>query len=208
MAKLPKFAKDVMSNRKELEKASIIVLNELCSTIIIKGLPIKMGDLGQLTLPCEFGNMTSINALADLGASINLMPYSFYQKLKLPKFQDTRMTIRMSDHSTTYPQGIIEDLLVKVGKFVFLVDCVVLDTKEDEYLPIVLGRPFLSTARVFVDIHDSKITLCVDDDAITFEMSHRGNHEEPKDEVSKMDSMEVDCDELVAIKMMMEKLKV
>ncbi|KAL7593050.1 uncharacterized protein LOC111907277 [Lactuca sativa] len=132
VAKLPKFSKDVMINRKELEKTSVIVLNELCSSAIIKGLPIKMGDPGQLTLPCKFGNLTSNNALADSGASINLMTYSFYQKLELPKLQDTRMTTRMADHSTTYPQGIIEDLLVKVGKFVFPVDFVVLDVKEDE----------------------------------------------------------------------------
>ncbi|XP_023764584.1 uncharacterized protein LOC111913084 [Lactuca sativa] len=147
MAKLPKFAKDVMKNRKDLEKALTIVLNELCSTTIINGLPIKMGYLGQLTLPCEFGNSTSINALADSRVSINLMPYFFYQNLSLPKLQDTRMRIRMVVHSTTYPQGVFEDLFVRVGKFVFPVDFVVLDMKEDEELPKILGRRFLNTAR-------------------------------------------------------------
>lgn len=73
MATLPKFAKDVITNQKELEKASTIVLNDLCFIEIIEGLPIKMGDLGRLTLPCEFRNFTSINALADSGTSINRM---------------------------------------------------------------------------------------------------------------------------------------
>ena len=103
MTKLPKFAKDVMTNRKELEKASTILHNDLCSSAINKGLPMKIEDPGQITLPCEFGNSTSINALAVLGARINLMSYSFYQKLELPKLQDTRMIIRMANHSTTYP---------------------------------------------------------------------------------------------------------
>ncbi|CAH1433983.1 unnamed protein product [Lactuca virosa] len=113
------------------------------------------------------------------------MPYSFDQKLGLPKLQDTRMTIRMADHSTTYPRGIIEEH------------------------PIILGRPFLSTARELVDIHDSRLTLRVENDSITFEMSPKVNHEEPIDKVSKMDAMEEDLYELVAIeKMMEEELKV
>ncbi|XP_023752484.1 uncharacterized protein LOC111900829 [Lactuca sativa] len=184
MDKIPKFAKDFMTNRKELEKASTIVLNKLCSAAIINGLPIKKGDPWQLALPCEFGNSTSINALADYGASINLMPYSFYKNLGLPRLQYTRMTIQIVDHSITYPRGIIKDLLVKVGKFIFPVDFEVLDMKEDEDLPIILGRPFLSTTRALFDIHDSKLTLHVEDEEITFEMSPKVSHEKPRDEVS------------------------
>lgn len=145
IAKITKFAKDVMKNRKKLKKASTIVLNELCSSAIIDKLLIKIRDPGQLTLPCEFGNSNSINSLADLGASINLMPYSFYKNLVLTKLQNTRMTIQMADHSITYPGGIVEYLLVKVGKFIFPVDFVVLDMKDDKDLPIILGRSFLNT---------------------------------------------------------------
>lgn len=88
-----------------------------------------MGDPGRLTLPCEFGNYTSINALADSGAIINLMPYSFYENIAQPNLQKTRIRLRMADHSIPHPRGIIEDLLVKVGKFIFLVDFVVLGMK-------------------------------------------------------------------------------
>lgn len=79
----------------------------------------------------------------------------------------------MTDPSITYPHGIIEDLLVKVGKFVFTVDFVVLDMKEDEDLPIILGRPFLRTARALIDIHDSKITLRVEDEEVTFGVNQK-----------------------------------
>ncbi|XP_052621661.1 uncharacterized protein LOC128127257 [Lactuca sativa] len=205
MAKLPKFSKDIMKNRKELEKASTVVLNELCSTTVVNGLQIKMGDPGQLNSPCEFGNSTSISALADSGLSINIMPYSFYKKLGLPRLQDTKMTLRMMDHTITNPHRIIEDLLVKVGNFVFPVYFLVLDMKEDEELPIILGRPFFSIARALVDIHDSKLTLRVEDEEITFEMSPKMINDKPRNEVSKMDDMEEDLDKLVEIEKMMEE---
>ena len=94
---------------------------------------------------------------------------------------------------------------MKVGKFVFPVDFVVLGMKEEEELHIILGRPFLSTARDLVDIHNSKLTLSVENEAITFEVSINVNHEEPKDEVSNTDVVEKDLDELVTIEKMMEK---
>ncbi|XP_023741564.1 uncharacterized protein LOC111889651 [Lactuca sativa] len=102
-----------------------------------------MGDLGRLTLPCEFGNNLKTYALADSGASINLMPYSFYQKLNIEKMTATKMTIHMANFLVTHPRGIIEDILVKIGKFVFPVDFLIMDMKEDENVPIILGRPLL-----------------------------------------------------------------
>lgn len=152
MPKYPKFLKDLITNHKELEKAYNIVLNEHYSTEIMHDIPTKMRDMGSLTIPCEFGNATECNALADSGASINLMSFSFYKKLNLPYLKPTRMTIRMENRSITYPQGIVEDLLVKIGKFFFPIEFMFLDMKEDEDLPIILGRHFLSIARVLVDI--------------------------------------------------------
>ncbi|XP_052622250.1 uncharacterized protein LOC111876721 [Lactuca sativa] len=90
-----------------------------------------MGDPGRLTLPCECGNSMKVHALVDSGASINLMPYSFYQKLNIRKLKATKMTIHMANRSVTQPRGIVEDILVKTGKFVFPIDFVVLDMKED-----------------------------------------------------------------------------
>ncbi|XP_023766256.1 uncharacterized protein LOC111914765 [Lactuca sativa] len=209
MGKPPNFSKDVITNRNDLEKSSTIMLNELCSPAIINGLSIKMGDLDQLTLRCEFGNSTSINALADSGASINFIPYSFYKNLGLTRFQETKMTLRMLDHSIINPYGIIEDFLLQVGKFVFPIEFMVLDMKEDEELHIIFGWPFFSTERALVYIHNSKRTLCLEDEAITFEMSPKVSHEKPKYEMSKMHVVEEDINELEEIeKMMEEELKV
>lgn len=83
----------------------------------------------------------------------------------------------MEDHSTTYPRGVIQDLLVKVGKFIFLVDVLVLGMKENEELSIILGRPFLINIRALVDIHDSKLTLRMEDEEITFEMNKKVSDE-------------------------------
>ena len=120
-----------------------MILGEQSSRAVLGELPRKMGDLGRLTLPCEFGNNLKTYALADSGASINLMPYSFYQKLNIEKMMATKMTIHMANFLVTHPRGIIEDILVKIGKFVFPVDFLIMDMKEDENVPIILGRPLL-----------------------------------------------------------------
>ncbi|XP_023749155.1 uncharacterized protein LOC111897421 [Lactuca sativa] len=127
-----------------------------------------MGDPGRLTLPCEFGNNTKTYALDDYGSSINLMLFLFYQKLNLPDLKVIRMTIHMANRSVTHPRGIMEDILVKIGKFVFPIDFVILDMKEDANVPIILGRPLINTSRALVDIRESKITLRVGDDEVTF----------------------------------------
>ncbi|KAL7591857.1 hypothetical protein Lser_V15G34596 [Lactuca serriola] len=114
-----KFLQDLGDTRQQLEKNSKVILSEQSSKVILGELPKKMGDPGCLILPCEFGNKMKTYALADFGASINLMPYSFYQKLNLPKLKVTRMTIHMDNNSMTHPRGIVVDILVKIGKFVF-----------------------------------------------------------------------------------------
>lgn len=132
-----------------------------------------MGDPVRLTLPCEFGNGTSTFMLADLGGSINLMSFSFYQKLELPELKATKMTIHMANRSVTYPRGIVEDLLVKIGKFILPIDFMVMDMKEDGQVPIILGRPLLSTAWALVDFHESRLTLRVREDEMTFDIQER-----------------------------------
>ncbi|KAL7606448.1 uncharacterized protein LOC111914573 [Lactuca sativa] len=108
------------------------------------------------------------HALANSGASVNLMPYSFYKKLNLPKLRPIRTTIHLSNNTVTFLRGICEDLFVKIDKFVFSVDFIVHDMEEDNKVPIILGRPFLSTDRALVDIRESKLTLRVGEDVISF----------------------------------------
>lgn len=146
----------------------MVILNEQCSAKIMHEIPTKMTDSGSLNITFEFRKSKKINTLADLGAGINLMPYLFFKKFNLLELKPTRMAIHMSNRFITYPQGIMEDLLVKFGEFVFLVDFVVLNMKKDEEVPVILGRPFLSIVRSLVDIHDSKYTLRVGSKEITF----------------------------------------
>ncbi|MEQ5220379.1 retropepsin-like aspartic protease, partial [Morganella morganii] len=96
------------------------------------------------------GGTTFNRALADLGASINLMPFALYRQLKLGTLKPTRMSIQLADQYTKYPRGIVEDILVRVDKFIFPVDFVILDMDPDVEIPLILGRPFLATARALI----------------------------------------------------------
>nr|KAJ0193087.1 hypothetical protein LSAT_V11C800446040 [Lactuca sativa] len=155
MPKYAKFLKDLLTNRKKIEGLSKVVLNETCSAAMLNMLPKKMGDPGSITLPCQFGNLATSHALADSGASVNLMPYLFFKKLDLPEPRLVRMVIHLANKTMTFPRGICEDLLVKVDKFIFPADFIVLDMDEDEQVPIILGRPFLRTVQALVDIRES-----------------------------------------------------
>ncbi|XP_076889029.1 uncharacterized protein LOC143539662 [Bidens hawaiensis] len=118
-----------------------------------------MTDPGSFTIPCLIGSLSVSNALADLGASINLMPYSVFAKLDLGEPKPTRISIQLVDHSVKYPRGIVENMLVKIDKFVFPVDFVILDMDEDENVPLILGRPILATARALIDVYTGRLTF-------------------------------------------------
>nr|GEU94148.1 reverse transcriptase domain-containing protein [Tanacetum cinerariifolium] len=125
-----------------------IPLNENCSAMLLKKLPEKLGDPGKFLIPCDFSGIDVCHALADLGVSINLMPLSILEKLSLPKLTPTWMTLELADRSITRPKGVAEDVFVKVGKFHFPTDFVVVDFKADPRVPLILGRSFLRTDHV------------------------------------------------------------
>ncbi|KAI3773452.1 hypothetical protein L1987_47981 [Smallanthus sonchifolius] len=158
-------------NTREYEARGIseVSLTEQCSAMVQNKLPEKMADSGRFTIPCLFGGLHLNHALDDLGASINLMPYSVYKQLDLGELQPTHMSISLADRSVKYPREIAENLLVKVGKFVFPVDFVILDMEVDEKFPLILGRPFLWTAKAMIDVFGGKLTLRVGDESITFD---------------------------------------
>ncbi|GKE69754.1 reverse transcriptase domain-containing protein, partial [Tanacetum coccineum] len=109
-------------------------------------------------------------ALADLGASINLMPLSIWKELNLLDLTKTRMILELADRTISTPTGIAEDVFVKVGTFFFPVDFVVVDYIADPRVPLILGRPFLRTARALIDVHGEQMTLRHDDQSITFKV--------------------------------------
>jgi hypothetical protein len=112
----------------------------------------KMKDHGTFTIPCTIGDIYVGRALYDLGASINLMPLSVFKKLGIGDVRPTTITLQLADHSICYPQGKIEDVLLRVDKFVFLIDFIIIDFTADEDTPILLGRPFLATGRTLIDV--------------------------------------------------------
>lgn len=105
---------------------------------------------GNLEIPCSIGNLNYMDALADKGSDVNLMPLSIYIKLTSDKPANTNIRLSLANHSYVYPIGVAEDVLVNVASFVYPVDFVNVDDKKDECMPIILGAPFLATARATI----------------------------------------------------------
>nr|XP_010914858.1 uncharacterized protein LOC105040154 [Elaeis guineensis] len=164
LAQMPsyaKFLKDILSKKRRLEDHETVMLIEECSAIIQNKLPSKLKDPRSFTISCNIGNIEFTKALCDLGASINLMPLSVFRKLRLGDVKPTSISLQLADRSVTYPKGIVEDVSVKVDKFIFLVDFIILDMEEDREVPLILGYPFLATGKALIDVHEGKLTLRV-----------------------------------------------
>jgi len=155
-----RFMKDLLTKKRKIPDHEIVELEAGCSAIIQKSLPQKSRDLGNFTLPVTIGNLTIKRALMDLGASINLIPLSMLKKIGDVEVRPTRMTLQLADRSIKYPYGIVEDMIVKVDKFLFPVDFVVMDMEEDAKVPLILGRPFMKTAKVIIDVDKGKLKVC------------------------------------------------
>ncbi|GJV05437.1 reverse transcriptase domain-containing protein [Tanacetum coccineum] len=146
MPNYEEFLKDLLSNKSKMEQISAAFLNKECSAIVQNKLPPKLGDLGSFLILCIVACSVEYLALADLGESINLMPYLLYALLSENTLNPTRMHIRLANHTYQYLMGIVENMLVQVGKFIFPVDFVILQMEVDDKVPLILGRPFLHTA--------------------------------------------------------------
>nr|GFA27885.1 reverse transcriptase domain-containing protein [Tanacetum cinerariifolium] len=159
---MPKFSpmfKKLLNNKDKLIELTKTPLNENCSAVVLKKLPEKLGDPSHFLIPCDFIGLDNCLALANLGASINLMPLSIWKILRLPTLNDTKMVLELADLTISKPTGVAENVFVKVGKFYFPADFVILDFVVDPRVPIILGRPFLSTAHALIDVYEGEITL-------------------------------------------------
>ncbi|GJS75266.1 reverse transcriptase domain-containing protein [Tanacetum coccineum] len=196
---MPKFAsmfKSLLNNKEKLFDLVKTPVNENCSAVILKKLPEKLGDPGKFLIPCDFQGMIECLALADLGASINLMPLSIWKKLSLPELTSTRMNLELADRSITRPKGVSEDVFIKVGKFHYPTDFVVVDYDADHRVPLILGRPFLRTARALIDVYGEEITLQFNDEAITFKVGQTSRYSYNNSEsVNRIDIIDVSCEE-------------
>nr|GEZ32762.1 reverse transcriptase domain-containing protein [Tanacetum cinerariifolium] len=169
---MPKFApmfKKLLNNKYKLIKLTKTPLNENCSAVVLKKLLEKLGDPGRFLIPCDFLEFDNFLALADLGASINLMPLSICKKLRLPTLNDTKMVLELADQTISKPTGVAENVFVKVDKFYFPADFVVLDFIADPRVPLILGRPFLSTAHALIDVYNGEIILRQDKQSLTLQ---------------------------------------
>ena len=168
MPSYAKFLKEILGNKRKLEDYETVRLNEECFAIIQRKLPPKLKDPRSFTIPCSIGGCTFNKVLCDLGASINLMPLSILQKLGLDEPKLTNVSLQLANRSITYPRGILEDVLVKVDKFIFPVDFIILDMEEDHEIPLILGRPFLATSRALIDVQQGNMVLRINDKHVTF----------------------------------------
>ncbi|KAJ9539557.1 hypothetical protein OSB04_032290 [Centaurea solstitialis] len=163
-----KFLKDILSKKRKLNEFETVALTQECSAILTCKIPPKLKDPGSFTIPCSIGSQEVGLALCDLGASINLMPLSVFNKLGIGKVRPTTVTLQLADRSIAYPKGKTEDILVKVDKFIFPADFIILNCEVDKKVPIILGRPFLATGRALIDVHKGELTMRVNDQQVTF----------------------------------------
>ncbi|GKD88494.1 reverse transcriptase domain-containing protein, partial [Tanacetum coccineum] len=136
--KYQKMLKSLLSNKEKLIELTNTPLNENCSAVILKKLPKKLGDPGKFLIPCSFSKL-KCKALADLGASINLMPLSVWRKLGLLELISTQMTLKLANRDIFTLKGIARDVFIPVGKFIFPADFVIVDYESDPRVPLILG---------------------------------------------------------------------
>nr|GFA00119.1 DNA-directed DNA polymerase [Tanacetum cinerariifolium] len=159
-------------------------------------LPEKLGDPGRFLIPCDFLEFDNCLTLADLEASINLMSLSIWKKLRLPILNDTKMVLELADRTISKPTGVAENVFVKVGKFYFPADFVVLDFIADPRIPLILGRPFLSIAHALIDVYEGEIILRHDEQSLTLKCGGTPSISYNNfQSLNKVDLIDATCDE-------------
>ncbi|XP_070671536.1 uncharacterized protein [Malus domestica] len=169
--KYAKFLKELCTNKRRFNDQETVALSEEASAVLQRKLPPKLKDAGSFTIPCVIGGKEFGRALCDLGASINLMPYSVYESLNLGELKETKVIIQLADRSNRYPKGLLDYVLVQVNELIFPADFFVLEMEHDPMptaLPLILGRPFLRTARTKIDVYDGTLTMEIDGEIVKF----------------------------------------
>ncbi|XP_070032877.1 uncharacterized protein [Nicotiana tomentosiformis] len=173
MPAFAKFLKEILTKKRKIEETSMVKLTKHCSAILQNKLSQMCGDPGSFTIPCSLGTLNFDKPLCDSGASINLLPLSIYRKLEneIGGIWPTPISLQLVDQITIIPERIVEDVLVRVDKFVFPVDFIVVNMEENKEVPLILGRLFLAKGRAILYIHDRKLMLRVGEKTTTFEMN-------------------------------------
>ncbi|KAM2935486.1 hypothetical protein COP2_033196 [Malus domestica] len=169
-----KFLKELCTTRKRISTKEVVKVGENVSAILQRKLPPKCKDPGSFTIPCVIGNTPFKSTMLDLGASINVMPYSIYVSMNLGELKHDGVIIQLADRSNAYPKGVLEDVLVQVDHLVFPADFYVLEMDESDHapsLPILLGRPFMKTARTKIDVYSGTLSMEFDGEVVNFNLS-------------------------------------
>ncbi|KAM2799882.1 hypothetical protein COP2_004944 [Malus domestica] len=172
--KYAKFLKELCTTRKRASNKEVVMVSENVSAVLQRKLPPKCKDLGSFTIPCVIGNTRFESAMLDLGASINVMPYSIYASMNLGELKNDGVIIQLADRSNAYPKGVLEDVLMQVNHLVFPADFYVLEMEYSNHspqLPILLGRPFMKTARTKIDVFKGTLTMEFDGEVIDYNIS-------------------------------------
>ncbi|GJT34700.1 reverse transcriptase domain-containing protein [Tanacetum coccineum] len=177
-----KFLKELISKKHKIEQISAAFLSDESSVMIQNKVPPKHGDPRSFLIPCSFNKTFSCNALADLGASSNLMPYSLYAKLSLKTLKPTKISVRLADRSFQYPVVIANNMLVEVGKFNFPADFIILEIAEDSKVPLILGRHFLHTADAVIRVKQKQLNLRVGTERMIFNIDSTMKHSYSNDD--------------------------
>ena len=176
MPNYEKFLKEILNKKRKIAEEGKVNLTATCSVVIQQKLLAKLKDLGNFTIPCSIGKYEFKKALCDSSASINLMPLAVVQRLSLGELTPITITLQMADRSMAQPEGVLEDVLVKVGKFIFLVDFVIMKMEEDTQVPLFLGRPFLATGAALIDVQKGELTLRVGNEVVHFNLNRSLEH--------------------------------
>ncbi|XP_048438976.1 uncharacterized protein LOC125476684, partial [Pyrus x bretschneideri] len=177
--KYAKFLKDLCNTKRRRANKEVVKVSENVSAVLQRKLPTKCKDPGSFTIPCLIGHNRFEHAMLDLGASINVMPYSIYASMNLGELKQDGVIIQLADRSNAYPKGVLEDVLVQVNHLIFPADFYVLDMEDSSHapsLPILLGRPFMKTARTKIDVYTGTLTMEFDGDIIHFNLSETIKH--------------------------------
>nr|GEY90243.1 reverse transcriptase domain-containing protein [Tanacetum cinerariifolium] len=197
---MPKFGptiKTLLTNIDKISELARTPLNEHCSVVLLKKFQEKLGDPGKFLNSCDFLRMAECLAMVDLGASINLMPLSVWNKLSLLDLSPMCMTLELVDRSISRPVGVAEDVFVKVGTFHFPADFVVVDFDADPRVPLILGRSFLKTGRALIDVFEGELTLRVCKEAITFNLDQTSRYSANYNDMTanRIDVIDMACEE-------------
>jgi len=193
MSTYARFIKELLIKKRKFPEEERVKLDVGCSVIIQKAIPQKSCDPGSFTLSIIVGNLYVGKALLDLGTSINLIPLSLLERIGEVEVRLTRKTLQLADQSIKHPYEIVKDLLVKVDKFLFPIDFMVMDIGEDVDVPLILGIPFMKTTKVIIDVDKGKLKVCVENKEVSFNVFEAMKHPNDKKDCFRLDVIDEQC---------------